>query len=974
MSIQVTGDRRPGQQGRATELTTVGRIVFDGVGRRGNEVVTPRRDAGLMHTRFVPFVALSPSLLEWPRERHDITFPPCRPRRPSAPAPSPAAADRRPIIIDADFDLSDIAAISVLLRDPEVDVRAIAIDGTGLVHCQGGRLVTRYLLDEFGQPDIPFGCGREAGGPDATPFPDDWRAVADRGYGLDITPKAEAGVPTTRSTSSGRGPTQPERAHDRDLGPLTNLEDAFAADPTLPDRIAGIHAMLGTIDAPGNVFVGDHDASDPFEWNAFADPSAVEAVLATDVPIDLVPLDATDDVPVPADLADRLATDHAAAGADLMDELLLRNPGRLDASQGQQLWDELAALSLSDQDLVTGRTPTTVGDDGRLTRTRPVGRSAMRGRRPTRRRGCAAGGPAARGAPSDAVLAGRDDRRHVGRHDLCGDGTSRTRAVHGRSPARGDTVGAAAGRRPTAAHVDGRHRLPRDVDRRRRAPGVDGPGRRRQRRRRSRHARHDDRKPGDLRAGLRPRYVARPRVHAWRTIRRAAAEPRSGYQAASAQMPGSRSGARPRRSRRRARRPASGGPSRGPRGPRRGAGRRGGSRRPPRDGGRRSAGMPRRRPSPGPSPRPPRPPRPAPAREPSTPRSRRSGPGRRRQGDAPFECGPGRRHVAARLRHEPDDPLRDARQVRVADARRPGARLGRGRAGRIEVAGAQRDEAPLDERARPSASGTGRVPPGRLEVARRRGEVASPPMDAPERDLDAGQVAGPASAAAVSSAAIAAGYSPSRARSSPIRACIAASSTAPRARAASRWSIASRLAKTASARSAASRNAAAASAGRPASRSCAAISAYRPRSSRPARRVRPHRLRGPAMEQPAAGQARRLVRHVAHPAVDEVVRHRTVRRRPGPPGRCRGASTPRARRPSPPRTGRSRPDRREVERATDDRRRRQHLRRRLADRHEPLAEHGLDAPRHATARAARRSRAPRRRGAAAPPTRRRARR
>jgi hypothetical protein len=152
------------------------------------------------------------------------------------------------------------------------------------------------------------------------------------------------------------------------LGPLTNLEDAFAADPTLPDRIALIHAMLGTVTAPGNVFFDEHDGTDPLEWNAFADPSAVEAVFATDVPIDIVPLDATDDVPVPADLPQRLAEDHAAAGADLMAELLLRNPSRMDAGQGQQLWDELAALTLSEQDLVTwSDADLLVGDGGRLT-------------------------------------------------------------------------------------------------------------------------------------------------------------------------------------------------------------------------------------------------------------------------------------------------------------------------------------------------------------------------------------------------------------------------------------------------------------------------------------------------------------------------------------------------------------------------------------------------------------------------------
>ena len=56
------------------------------------------------------------------------------------------------------------------------------------------------------------------------------------------------------------------------LGPLTNLEDAFAADPKLADHIAGIHAMLGAIDTPGNVLVDGHTAPEHLEWNAYADP------------------------------------------------------------------------------------------------------------------------------------------------------------------------------------------------------------------------------------------------------------------------------------------------------------------------------------------------------------------------------------------------------------------------------------------------------------------------------------------------------------------------------------------------------------------------------------------------------------------------------------------------------------------------------------------------------------------------------
>jgi inosine-uridine nucleoside N-ribohydrolase len=278
--------------------------------------------------------------------------------------------DRIPVIIDADMDLSDIAAIAMMLRDPALDVRAITIAGTGFVHCQAGRLLTRYLLDELGSPEVPFGCGRAEGGPDAHPLPDELRARGDEAFGFDIPPPVESGVPLEAvdviRDAVEASPSAPTIVA---LGPLTNLEDAFAADPSLPDRIATVHARLGTLDAPGNVLADGVEDGAPLEWNAYADPSAVEAVFETDVPISIVPLDATEDVPVPVDLADRLATDRAAAPADLVYESLIRNPDRLRPDRGQQLWGELAGLSLTEPDLVSwDETSVIVGDDGRIAR------------------------------------------------------------------------------------------------------------------------------------------------------------------------------------------------------------------------------------------------------------------------------------------------------------------------------------------------------------------------------------------------------------------------------------------------------------------------------------------------------------------------------------------------------------------------------------------------------------------------------
>lgn len=295
-----------------------------------------------------------------------------------APAAQPSTVDGetapRPVIVDVDLDMSDVFALAVLLRDPKLDVRAILISSTGLVHCPAGLRNTAYLLKQFGVSGIPIACGREDAGPDGRPFPDEWRVGPDAAWGMEIPPQPTTALPEDAATLLARAVTKsPEPPIIIVLGPWTNLEDAFAADPDLAGRIAAIHAMAGTIDAPGNVEVDGVTAEDRLEWNVAADPSSVAEVLATAIPITLVPLDATDDVPVPADLADRLATDHAAAGADLAYELLVRSPSRM-TDPGQQLWDELAALTVSDPGLVTWEDfDVVVASDGRLDRS-PTGR------------------------------------------------------------------------------------------------------------------------------------------------------------------------------------------------------------------------------------------------------------------------------------------------------------------------------------------------------------------------------------------------------------------------------------------------------------------------------------------------------------------------------------------------------------------------------------------------------------------------
>ena len=74
------------------------------------------------------------------------------------------------------------------------------------------------------------------------------------------------------------------------------------------------------------------------------------------------------------ELQERLAEAGEVAGANLIYELLLRVPGRI--GEGQQLWDELAAVAFIDPGLVTWEEMTlSASGEGRLDRTdggRPV--------------------------------------------------------------------------------------------------------------------------------------------------------------------------------------------------------------------------------------------------------------------------------------------------------------------------------------------------------------------------------------------------------------------------------------------------------------------------------------------------------------------------------------------------------------------------------------------------------------------------
>ena len=335
-----------------------------------------------------------------------------------APAPSiPVAAGPRPIVVDTDLAADDILAIMVLLRDPAVDLRGIAVDGTGEVRCPAGLRNARRLVAAFGRGDVPVACGRENPGLAGRWFPGAWRDGADAFYGVKL--------PAVDGESDRTGEQAPQllarlaaaaKAEGAPLtvvalGPWTNLADALAADPAFTANLAGIHAMGGTIDAPGNIDTETTSPSDRVEWNFGVDPDALAAVMATDVPVTMVGLDATNDVPVPTDIEQTLAKD-TAAGADIAHEMYLRNPFLI---PGSSFWDTLAGVLLLDPSIATWEdVPVRIETTGRS-----AGRTARDpGGRPVHAADDGRQGPVhgrvPRGAP-DGSPDGPADRRSRGR-------------------------------------------------------------------------------------------------------------------------------------------------------------------------------------------------------------------------------------------------------------------------------------------------------------------------------------------------------------------------------------------------------------------------------------------------------------------------------------------------------------------------------------------------------------------------------
>jgi purine nucleosidase len=205
----------------------------------------------------------------------------------------------KPVLHDHDGHVDDILSAVLLWLAPEVDLQAIGITNGDCFADQAYSAMVKiatYLDLEGAEIAV---CED----PVPHPFPDNWRKESFIINELPLFGEIEL-----------RKLYQPSRGRRTDsvfydclnntrtpmtivtTGPLTNIAALLKQNPELKSKVEEIVIMGGAFNVPGNVQEESHDGT--AEWNIYADPEAFKTTLDLKIPLKLIPLDVTNQLPV----------------------------------------------------------------------------------------------------------------------------------------------------------------------------------------------------------------------------------------------------------------------------------------------------------------------------------------------------------------------------------------------------------------------------------------------------------------------------------------------------------------------------------------------------------------------------------------------------------------------------------------------------------------------------------------------------
>lgn len=215
------------------------------------------------------------------------------------------------IIYDNDAASDDITALIYLALHPSIIIEGITVAGTGEAHGLSGAKNLADVCYMLGKPDIKIAYGSEQ--PCSLmgkSFPSFIRKLADEELLNKNVPQnphpniTDSAVELIRMIVEDSN----EKITILATGPLTNIAEFVKKYPDLKNRIEKIVMMGGAVEVKGNIQAIDPESKNTVaEWNIYADPQAADIVFSSKIPVTLVSLDATNQVPMTKAFYDHLS-------------------------------------------------------------------------------------------------------------------------------------------------------------------------------------------------------------------------------------------------------------------------------------------------------------------------------------------------------------------------------------------------------------------------------------------------------------------------------------------------------------------------------------------------------------------------------------------------------------------------------------------------------------------------------------------
>ncbi|HMG88295.1 MAG TPA: nucleoside hydrolase [Terracidiphilus sp.] len=217
----------------------------------------------------------------------------------------PSSAEPQLVVIDTDIgdDIDDAFALALALESPELKILGVTTT-FGNTEMRA-RLLDRYLRS-VGRSDIPVFAG---------PMTKTDNLMTQAAYARQ-PPEKKHGNGAEFIVREAR--EHPGQITLIGIGPLFTVQAAIERDPATFKKLKRVVIMGGSVERGyGTDAQGEPKPPEP-EWNILNDPAGLKALLASGVPVFMMPLDSTQ---VPLDAKDREAI--FAHGSPLTDQLTL---------------------------------------------------------------------------------------------------------------------------------------------------------------------------------------------------------------------------------------------------------------------------------------------------------------------------------------------------------------------------------------------------------------------------------------------------------------------------------------------------------------------------------------------------------------------------------------------------------------------------------------------------------------------------